>query len=79
LKDNKLANKIFVFTGELANFKRDEAAQLVKNLGGRVTNSISSKTDYLVAGDKGGSKLSKAEKLSVKIIDEQEFLRLINA
>ena len=79
LKDNKLANKIFVFTGELESLKRDEAAQLVKDLGGRVTNSISSKTDYLVAGDKGGSKLSKAEKLSVKIIDEQEFLRLINA
>ncbi len=76
---NELAGKIFVFTGELSSLKRDDAANLVKALGGKVTNSVSSKTNYLVAGDKGGSKLSKAESLGVKIIDEQEFLNLIKA
>ncbi|MBR0097618.1 MAG: NAD-dependent DNA ligase LigA [Synergistaceae bacterium] len=78
-ENNKLAGKIFVFTGELSSLKRDDAANLVKALGGKVTNSVSSKTNYLVAGDKGGSKLSKAESLGVKIIDEQEFLNLIKA
>ncbi len=53
---------------------RDEAAARVKALGGKVGSSISSKTDYLVAGEKAGSKLQKAEKLGVKILSEEEFM-----
>ncbi len=69
--------KIFVFTGELESMKRDDAAAIVKNLGGRVTNSVSAKTSYLVAGDKSGSKLRKAEDLNIKILSEEEFLSMI--
>ena len=67
------AGKTFVFTGTLS-MTRDEAAARVKALGGKVSSSISSKTDYLVAGEKAGSKLQKAEKLGVKILTEDEFI-----
>lgn len=76
--ESELNGKIFVFTGELASMKRDDAAQLVKNLGGKVTSSVSAKTSYLVAGDKTGSKLKKAQDLNVKILNEDEFLKLVN-
>lgn len=75
---DKLQGKIFVFTGTLDSMTRDEAGVKVKALGGRVSNSVSAKTSYLVAGDKTGSKLVKAEKLGVKILSEQEFLELVN-
>ena len=68
------AGKTFVFTGTLSTMTRDEAAARVKAHGGKVGSSISSKTDYLVAGDKAGSKLKKAESLGVKVLTEQEFL-----
>ena len=68
------AGKTFVFTGTLSTMTRDEAAARVKAHGGKVSSSISSKTDYLVAGDKAGSKLKKAESLGVKVLTEQEFL-----
>ena len=67
------SGKTFVFTGTLS-ITRDEAAARVKALGGKVSSSISSKTDFLVAGDKAGSKLKKAESLGVKVLTEQEFL-----
>ena len=68
------SGKTFVFTGTLSSMTRDEAAARVKALGGKVSSSISSKTDFLVAGDKAGSKLKKAESLGVKVLTEQEFL-----
>ena len=68
----------FVFTGTLTRWKRDEAARIVELLGGSVTSSVSSKTDYVVAGVEAGSKLQKAQKLGVKILSEVEFAKLID-
>ncbi|MEM4657802.1 MAG: NAD-dependent DNA ligase LigA [Candidatus Methanosuratincola sp.] len=73
----KLKGKTFVFTGTLAGFTRDEAKAIVEDLGGHVTSSVSANTDFVVAGDNPGSKLDKARALGVKIIDEEEFKRLI--
>ncbi|MBQ3645018.1 MAG: NAD-dependent DNA ligase LigA [Synergistaceae bacterium] len=72
-----LNNQIFVFTGTLSTMTREEAGEKVKSLGGKVSNSVSSKTDFVVAGDKAGSKLKKAETLGIKILSEQEFLNVI--
>ncbi len=79
ITENKFDGKIFVFTGTLSSMTREEAGEKVKTLGGKVSGSISKKTDFLVAGDKTGSKLIKAETLGVKILSEQEFLELIKA
>ena len=70
-------DKAFVFTGALSSMTREEASAKVKSFGGKVSGSISSKTNYLVAGDKAGSKLQKAEKLGVQVLHEQEFLEKI--
>lgn len=71
--------KTVVLTGSLSSMTRQEAGVLVKRLGGNVTGSVSSKTDYLVAGDKAGSKLIKAQKLEIGILDEVEFLEHLPA
>lgn len=68
-----LAGLSFVFTGKLEHFNRDTAREVVESLGGKTANSISKKTDYLVAGPGAGSKLAKAEKLDVKVLTEEEF------
>ena len=68
----KLEGRTFVFTGRIS-MPREEAKSLVEQLGGKVASSVSKKTDYVVAGEDAGSKLEKAEKLGVKIIDEAEF------
>ena len=73
----KFEGKTFVFTGGLSSMTRDEAGEKVKALGGRVASSVSKKTDYVVAGEKAGSKLSKAESLGVKILSEDEFTEMI--
>jgi DNA ligase (NAD+) len=70
------ADQMFVITGTLPTMKRDEAKDLIQQHGGRVSDSISAKTDYLVAGEKAGSKLAKAEKLGVKVISEEELVAL---
>jgi DNA ligase (NAD+) len=70
------AGKTFVLTGTLPTLKREEAAAKIEALGGKVSGSVSKKTDYVVAGEEAGSKLEKAQKLGVKIIDEAEFLKL---
>jgi DNA ligase (NAD+) len=70
------AGKTFVLTGTLPNLKREEASAKIEAMGGRVSGSVSKKTDYVVAGEDAGSKLDKAQKLGVKIIDEKEFLKL---
>ncbi len=72
-----LADKIFVITGTLSNYTREEMADLIASAGGRVTSSVSKKTDYLVAGENAGSKLQKAQSLGVEILSEQETETLI--
>jgi len=72
-----ITGKTFVLTGTMEAMSRDEAKQLIKNFGGKVSGTVSAKTDYLVAGEEPGSKLEKAKKLNVKIIGEEEFLKLI--
>src|ERR1017187_6266877 len=71
-----LAGKTFVLTGTLPTLKREAAAAKIEAAGGKVSGSVSKKTDYVVAGVEAGSKLDKAQKLGVKIIDEAELLRL---
>jgi DNA ligase (NAD+) len=71
------AGKTFVLTGTLPTLKREEAAAKIEAQGGKVSGSVSKKTDYVVAGEEAGSKLDKAQKLGVKIIDEGELLKLL--
>ncbi len=72
-----LAGKTLVVTGTFARHSRDELHQLIEQHGGRAGSSISKKTDFLIAGEKAGSKLAKAESLGVKVISEDQFLALI--
>jgi DNA ligase (NAD+) len=74
---SSLAGKTFVFTGTLSRFTRQEAQKMVEKLGGKATNSVSKKTDFVVAGEATGSKYQKALDLNVTILSEDEFLRLI--
>ncbi|MFO7615402.1 MAG: NAD-dependent DNA ligase LigA [Bacteroidales bacterium] len=76
-KSGKLKGRTFVFTGELDEFTRDEAKRKVESLGGRVTSSVSSNTDYVVVGEGPGSKLDDARENEVKTIDESRFKELI--
>lgn len=76
-KYQPLKGKVIVFTGELETMSRDEARERVRNLGGDPSESVSKQTDLVVAGPGAGSKLEKAKKVGVKVIDEKEFLKLI--
>ena len=73
----EFTGKTFVFTGTLEAFPRSEAQRRVESLGGRASSSLSSKTDYLVHGQGGGSKLAKAQELGIQLLTEKEFLELI--
>jgi len=68
---------LFVLTGTLGAFSRDEARAAIEARGGRVTSSVSKKTEYLVAGEEAGSKLDKAKELGVKVIAEAAFKELL--
>jgi DNA ligase (NAD+) len=72
-----LTGKTLVVTGTLARFSRQEAEEAIRRAGGRSSGSVSKKTDYLVAGAEGGSKLAKATKLGVPVIDEAAFEQLL--
>jgi len=72
-----LAGKTFVLTGTLAHYSRDQAKKLIEDAGGRVSASVSKKTDYVVAGADAGSKLDKAKELGVNVIDEKEMEKLL--
>src|SRR3989338_8208121 len=78
-QDKKLPlfGKTFVLTGTLESMSRDEAKKKIRQLGGDLSNSVSKKTDYVVAGENPGSKFDEAQKLGVKIIEESEFLQLL--
>ncbi len=75
-RGTKLAGKTFVLTGTLAKYTRDEARKIIEDAGGKVTGSVSKKTDYVVAGSDAGSKLDKAKELGVPVIDEKEMEKL---
>ncbi len=75
--DNSLSNTTFVLTGTLDNYSREEAKAEIEKRGGKVSSSVSKKTTYVLAGEKPGSKIDKAKKLNVKIINETEFEKLI--
>ncbi|MFH1541185.1 MAG: NAD-dependent DNA ligase LigA [Elusimicrobiota bacterium] len=70
--------KTFIFTGELKNFSRTDAEAKIRELGGSTSSSVSQKTNFVVAGENPGSKLNKAKKLGIKIILEEEFLKMVN-
>jgi len=75
--EGPLTGKIFVFTGTLETMSRPDAESLVRKLGGKAVSSVSSKTDYVIAGPGAGSKLERAQKLKVAILDEQQFLEMV--
>ncbi|MFW5848111.1 MAG: BRCT domain-containing protein, partial [bacterium] len=74
--NTKIAGKKFVITGTLPTLKRDEAKKLIEKYGGNITSTVSKKTDYLVIGDKPGSKYDKAKKLGITTINEEELISL---
>ncbi|EEF15850.1 DNA ligase [Actinobacillus minor 202] len=77
IADNPLKDKNVVLTGTLSVLTRDQAKALLQGLGCKVSGSVSSKTDYLIAGEKAGSKLAKAQELGVKVLSEQDFLAIV--
>ena len=77
IQESEFTGKTFVFTGSLEKFSRKDAQSMVEKLGARSSGSVSSKTDYLIAGPGAGSKLKKAEELNISIYSEDEFLELI--
>ena len=74
--DGKFSGKTFVLTGTLSSMTRDEAGEKIKSLGGKTSSSVSKKTDFVVAGESAGSKLTKAQDLGVIILTEEEFLKM---
>jgi len=76
-KKNVLSELTFVITGTLKNYTRDEITDYIKSLGGKVSSSVSKKTDYIICGKEPGSKLQKGRQLGVKIINEEEFEQLV--
>ncbi len=75
--DNRFEGQTFVLTGSLQKFTRKEAEDLIEKFGGKTSSSVSKKTNYVLAGEDAGSKLTKAQSLGVNIISEEEFENLI--
>ena len=75
--DDKFYGLTFVITGSFENYKRNDIVELIEKHGGKASNSVSKKTSYLIAGEDSGSKLAKAETLGVKILNEQEFIEML--
>lgn len=76
VKDNRFEGKTFVLTGTLPTLKRSEAKAIIEKFGGKASGSVSKNTDYVLAGEEAGSKLTKAQSLGIQIIDEAEFLKM---
>jgi len=77
IENHLFSDKTFVITGSLEEFSRDEAANLIKKRGGKVSSSVTKKTDYVLVGDEPGSKYDKALELNIKILDEKKFKSLL--
>ena len=77
VKDNRFLGKTFVLTGTLPTFTRNEASKIIESFGGKTSSSVSKKTDFVLAGEEAGSKLDKANKLGVTVIDEEKFKEMI--
>lgn len=75
--DNRFDKKTFVLTGSLEKYTRTEAGDIIERYGGKVSSSVSKKTDYVLAGEEAGSKLIKAQELGIVILTEKEFENLI--
>jgi len=75
--DNRFEGKIFVLTGSLEKYTRQEAADIIEKYGGKTSSSVSKKTDYVLAGENAGSKLTKAQELGIKVISEDEFEKIV--
>lgn len=75
--DNRFSGKTFVLTGTLTSFTRTQASEIIENFGGKTASSVSKKTDYVLAGEAAGSKLTKAQQLGIKIISEEDFAEMI--
>ena len=75
--DLRFEGKTFVLTGTLENYSRGDASEIIEKFGGKTSTSVSKKTNYVLAGEDAGSKLTKARELGVQIITEQEFMEMI--
>jgi DNA ligase (NAD+) len=71
--DTRFSGKTFVLTGTLPTYSREQAKEIIESFGGKVSGSVSKKTDFVLAGEDAGSKLTKAQSLGVRVIDEKEF------
>lgn len=76
VKDTRFKGLTFVLTGTLPSLKRNEAAEIIESFGGKTSSSVSKKTDYVLAGEEAGSKLTKAQDLGITVISEEEFLQM---
>jgi DNA ligase (NAD+) len=74
-----LQGKTFVLTGTLTSMSREAAGEAIQKLGGKVSSSVSKKTDYVVAGEQAGSRLKKAEQLGIAVLDEAAFLKKLES
>ena len=77
VKDTRFTGMTFVLTGELSEFKRDEASAIIESFGGKASSSVSKKTTMVLAGENAGSKLQKANDLGIRVISEEEFKEMI--
>lgn len=77
IKDNRFEGLTFVLTGTLPTYTRDEAGKIIESFGGKTSGSVSKKTSFVLAGEEAGSKLDKANQLGVRVIDEEEFRKMI--
>lgn len=77
VKENFFKDKIFVLTGTLSSLSREEAGEKITNFGGKVSPSVSSKTDFLIAGENAGSKLTKARDLGIKVLNEKDLIKFL--
>lgn len=76
-KGGAFEGKVFVLTGTLPTLSREDAKKLIQAHAGKVASSVSSKTDYVLAGENPGNKITEAEKLGIKILTEEEFLKMV--